>query len=84
MSERRLSLKSKMGPRGQVVIPQALREALNISPNSQLFFSLDGNRIIIEKRGPEQILEEVLAAVPDGRGVPRSMDWDREYYEQSA
>jgi len=56
---------------------------LNTSPNLQLFFSLDGNRIIIEKRDPEQILEEVLAAVTDGKGVPRSMDWDREYYEQS-
>jgi len=66
-----------------VVIPQSLRDALNTSPNLQLFFSLDGNRIIIEKRDPEQILEEVLAAVTDGKGVPRSMDWDREYYEQS-
>lgn len=66
-----------------MVIPQSLRDALNTSPNLQLFFSLDGNRIIIEKRDPEQILEEVLAAVTDGKGVPRSMDWDREYYEQS-
>lgn len=83
MSKRRLSLGSRIGPRGQVVIPQSLRDALNTSPNLQLFFSLDGNRIIIEKRDPEQILEEVLAAVTDGKGVPRSMDWDREYYEQS-
>jgi bifunctional DNA-binding transcriptional regulator/antitoxin component of YhaV-PrlF toxin-antitoxin module len=44
-----------------VVIPQALREALNTSANFQLSFSLDGNRIMIEKRDPEQILGELLA-----------------------
>lgn len=71
-----------MGPRGQVIIPQALRKALNIVPNSQVFFSLEGDRIILEKRDPEEILKEFIAAVPDKKILPRGMDWDREYHEQ--
>jgi len=82
MSKKQLTLRSRIGPRGQVVVPQALREALNIVPNSQVFFSLEGDRIILENRDPEETLEELLTAVPDKRQLPRDMDWDREYYEQ--
>ena len=65
-----------------MIIPQALRKALNIVPNSQVFFSLEGDRIILEKRDPEEILKEFIAAVPDKKILPRGMDWDREYHEQ--
>ncbi len=38
-----------VGPKGQVVIPVALRKTLKITPGSKVIFKLDGDRIIIEK-----------------------------------
>ena len=38
-----------VGPKGQVVIPVALRKALKITPGSKVIFKIDGDRIILEK-----------------------------------
>ena len=38
-----------VGPKGQVVIPVALRKTLKITPGSKVIFKLDGDRIILEK-----------------------------------
>jgi len=39
----------KVGPKGQVVIPQALRKALKIHPGSSVIFKLEDRRLILEK-----------------------------------
>jgi AbrB family looped-hinge helix DNA binding protein len=41
--------KMKVGPKGQVVIPRAIRKALNISPGSKIVFKLDDGKLILEK-----------------------------------
>ncbi len=79
---KRLTLRSRMGPRGQVVIPRPLRDALGLAANSDILFSLEDDRIVLEKKDPEDVLEEFLAAVPDKVEAPENIDWDREYYEQ--
>jgi AbrB family looped-hinge helix DNA binding protein len=38
-----------VGSKGQIVIPVALRKALEITPGSKVIFRLDGDRIILEK-----------------------------------
>ncbi|WP_298274845.1 AbrB/MazE/SpoVT family DNA-binding domain-containing protein [Ferroplasma sp.] len=38
-----------VGPKGQVVIPVALRKTLKITPGSKVIFKVDGDRIILEK-----------------------------------
>ena len=38
-----------VGSNGQIVIPVALRKALEITPGSKMIFRLDGDRIILEK-----------------------------------
>lgn len=39
----------KVGPKGQVVIPRALRKALKIHPGSRVIFKLEDKRLILEK-----------------------------------
>jgi AbrB family looped-hinge helix DNA binding protein len=39
----------KVGKKGQVTIPKAMRKALKIEPGSTLRFTLDGGKITIEK-----------------------------------
>ncbi|MBI2937307.1 MAG: AbrB/MazE/SpoVT family DNA-binding domain-containing protein [Thaumarchaeota archaeon] len=39
----------KVGPKGQVVIPRALRKALKIHPGSKVVFTLEGDRIVLKK-----------------------------------
>jgi AbrB family looped-hinge helix DNA binding protein len=38
-----------VGPKGEVVIPVALRKTFKITPGSKVIFKLDGNKIILEK-----------------------------------
>ena len=38
-----------VGPKGQVVIPVALRKTLKITPGSKVIFRVDGDRIILAK-----------------------------------
>ena len=38
-----------VGPKGQVVIPVALRRTLKITPGSKVIFKVEGDRIILEK-----------------------------------
>jgi AbrB family looped-hinge helix DNA binding protein len=79
---KRLTLRSRVGPRGQLVIPQPLRDALGIAPNSYLLLSLEDDRIVVEKKDPVETLEEFISTVPEKRAMPEKIDWDREYYEQ--
>jgi len=39
----------KVGPKGQVVIPKAMRKALKIGPGSKVVMSLTDDKVIIEK-----------------------------------
>ena len=39
----------KVGPKGQVVIPRAIRKALKIEPGSKVTLTLEDNKVILEK-----------------------------------
>ena len=39
----------KVGPKGQVVIPRAMRKALKIGPGSKVQFTLEDDKVILEK-----------------------------------
>lgn len=76
-----LKLRAPLGPKGQVVIPKPLREALDLRPGDEVLLSLAEGRAWIEKKGGEELLEEMLSAFPK-RKPPRRIDWDRLYYGQ--
>lgn len=74
-----IELESKVGQRGQVVIPKALRDALNIRPGMRLRFRAEGDTIVISSGG--DVLEKYLSEIPK-RPEPEDVDWDEEYYSQ--
>ena len=39
----------KVGPKGQVVIPRAMRKALKIEPGSKVKFTLEDDKLILKK-----------------------------------
>jgi len=39
-----------LAERGQIVIPKEARDALGLKPGCKLQISLDGNRLVVEKR----------------------------------
>ena len=39
----------KVGPKGQIVIPNAMRRALKITPGSKVYITQENGKVIIEK-----------------------------------
>ncbi len=50
-----------VGPKGQVVIPRAMRKALKIQPGSKVVFRLEDDRAIVQKQESDAVrtFEEV-------------------------
>ena len=44
-----LEKEMKVGSKGQVVIPRAMRKALKIEPGSKVLFRLEDNKLILKK-----------------------------------
>jgi len=43
---------SKVGPRGQIVIPKAVRDALRLRAGERMLVELQGDRIVLRRRPP--------------------------------
>ncbi len=61
----------RVGPKGQVVIPRALRKALKIHPGSKVIFKVEGDKVVLRK--PEgdtaAILERIAMNGPSVRRI---------------
>ena len=57
---------SHLAERGQIVIPKEARDALGLKPGSKLQISLDGNRLVVEKKVSLDLSRWVGKAVDDG------------------
>jgi len=44
-----------VGPKGQVVIPRAIRKALKIHPGSKVVFKLEANRTVVQKQETDSV-----------------------------
>ena len=44
-----------VGPKGQVVIPRAMRKALNIYPGSKVLFRLEKDHATVERRATDAV-----------------------------
>jgi AbrB family looped-hinge helix DNA binding protein len=42
-----LEIRMRVGPKGQVVIPKVLRDALKIGPGSEVTFAVEGEKVVL-------------------------------------
>ncbi|MEK6960881.1 MAG: AbrB/MazE/SpoVT family DNA-binding domain-containing protein [Nanoarchaeota archaeon] len=77
-----LKLVATVGDKGQVVIPKSVRDLMGISPRSEVFFSVDDDKVVLEKKPGRQVYDEFITAVKDKVRFPKRVDWDAEYSAQ--
>ncbi len=52
---------TKMGPKGQVVIPKIFRESMGIAPGADVVMGFEENKVIVQK--PAAKIEEVAERI---------------------
>lgn len=68
---------SRVGPKGQVVIPQQLRRQLGISPGDEVEFWHDGDHLVIRPVGVRAPLRGRFASEPLTADLERARTEDR-------
>jgi len=75
-----MRLKSKVGERGQVVVPKKIRNEMGIRPGMQVYFQMDDEGVRMET-GDDKALEEFFTAIPKIK-PPKDIDWNEMFYSQ--
>jgi len=76
-----ISMRSKIGERGQVVIPKPIREMFDLKAGGEVSFKVEDDKIIIEAKKGEEILEDYLSEI-EKKEEPEDIDWDDKYYRR--
>lgn len=63
----------RVGPKGQVVIPKSLREALGLQPGDEVDFELADGAVLVEPTRPRRRLRGLLA----GHDLVAALEADR-------
>lgn len=66
---------SRVGPKGQVVIPKALRDELGIAPGDEVVFELVDGGVLVELVERPPMLKGILK----GRGSVRELEADHRW-----
>jgi AbrB family looped-hinge helix DNA binding protein len=70
----------KMGPKGQIVIPQAIRKVLQMQPGTNVVVSLEDDKVIIKK--PTFDAVAVFRQIAEKIHYNKEIDFDALYEEQ--
>lgn len=76
-----IKLKSKIGPKGQVVIPKPIRDTFGFKSGEDVYFYVEKGEVIVEKKSGEKIFEEFINEI-EKRKPPKKINWDDMYYSQ--
>ena len=61
---RNLEFERKVGPKGQIVIPQVIRKNMGIEPESKVFVTTEDEKIVIVIKPKRLTAEEFFNIVP--------------------
>lgn len=64
-----------------MVIPKPVRDAMGIRPGDDVYFRVEGDRVILETKTPKQLLDEFINAIPKHKKLKGPVDWDKLYDE---
>ena len=64
-----MEITREVKPKGIVVIPKDVREAIKLKERDKISFSVRGDEIIIRKQDPEKWLQEFLKYRKKGKGL---------------
>lgn len=62
-----------LAERGQIVIPKEARDAMGLKPGSKLQISLDGQRLVIEKKVALDLSRWIGKALDDGLSTDEAL-----------
>jgi AbrB family looped-hinge helix DNA binding protein len=69
-----LRLKSKLGPKGQAVIPKEIREMMGIRPGSEVVFEVRGDEIVVKPLQNRSSVDELIRLIPRELKVKNEVD----------
>jgi AbrB family looped-hinge helix DNA binding protein len=75
-----LKLRSKVGPKGQVVIPKPIREQYGLESGNIIYFHAHDGEIMLEKRDADDILNDLFSG--EKTKAPKVIDWNALFYSQ--
>ena len=70
----------RVGPKGQVVIPKVLREAFKIGPGTEVTFSVEAERIVLQiiRTDAADVFERIAKSGRTIRKFPPHATYERE------
>lgn len=65
-----MDVTARLTSKGQVTIPKAVRDALDLNEGDQILFRVEDNRAIVSKTGDFLAMAGTVPVPPELRGVP--------------
>jgi AbrB family looped-hinge helix DNA binding protein len=70
----RMRLKSKVGPKGQAVIPKEVRDILGIVPGDEVIFEIADNEARLRPAGARSTVSDLMEIIPRKAKFSKDVD----------
>lgn len=74
-----VEIESKVGAKGQVVIPKPIRDEHGLKEGTSVTFSVEDGEVVVRKA--DAVLKEFVDEF-EKREEPDEVDWDERHYER--